>query len=43
MSYRVLIVEDMPELLDNVCEFFREEGSDLLEVVSCSDGYAVIC
>ena len=42
MSYRVLIVEDMPELLDNVCEFFREEGSDLLEVVSCSDGAAAM-
>ena len=42
MSYRVLIVEDMPELLDNVCEFFREEGSDLLEVVSCSDGDAAM-
>lgn len=38
MSYRILIVEDMPELLDNVCAFFREEGKDLLEVVSCSDG-----
>ena len=38
MSYRILIVEDMPELLDNVCAFFREEGNDLLEVVSCSDG-----
>ena len=42
MSYRVLIVEDMPELLDNVCEFFREEGSDFLEVVSCSDGDAAM-
>ena len=38
MSYRILIVEDMPELLDNVCAFFREEGKDLLEVVSCADG-----
>ena len=38
MSYRILIVEDMPELLDNVCAFFREEGKDLLEVVSCPDG-----
>ena len=38
MSYRILIVEDMPELLDNVCAFFRGEGKDLLEVVSCSDG-----
>ena len=38
MSYRVLIVEDMPELLDNVCDFFLEEGSDLLEVIRCSDG-----
>ena len=38
MSYRVLIVEDMPELLDNVCDFFLEEGADLLEVIRCSDG-----
>ena len=38
MSYRVLIVEDMQEILDNVCDFFLEEGSDLLEVVRCSDG-----
>lgn len=38
MSYRILIVEDMPELLDNVCDFFLEEGSDLLEVIRCSDG-----
>ena len=40
MSYRVLIVEDMPELLDNVCDFFREEGASILEVISCSDGDA---
>ena len=38
MSYRVLIVEDMQEILDNVCDFFLEEGSDLLEVICCSDG-----
>ena len=38
MSYRVLIVEDMQEILDNVCDFFLEEGSDLLEVIRCSDG-----
>lgn len=38
MSYRVLIVEDMQEILDNVCDFFLEEGADLLEVVRCSDG-----
>ena len=38
MPYRVLIVEDMPELLDNVCDFFLEEGADLLEVIRCSDG-----
>ena len=38
MPYRILIVEDMQELLDNVCAFFREEGKDILEVVSCSDG-----
>jgi len=41
MSYRVLIVEDMPELLDNVCDFFLEEGADLLEVIRCSDGDTV--
>ena len=38
MSYRVLIVEDMQEILDNVCDFFLEEGKDLLEVTRCSDG-----
>ena len=38
MPYRILIVEDMPELLDNVCDFFLEEGADLLEVIRCSDG-----
>ena len=38
MPYRVLIVEDMQEILDNVCDFFLEEGADLLEVVRCSDG-----
>ena len=38
MPYRVLIVEDMQEILDNVCDFFLEEGSDLLEVIRCSDG-----
>ena len=38
MSYRILIVEDMPELLENVCDFFREEGTELLEIVSSSDG-----
>ncbi len=42
MSYRILIVEDMQELLDNVCDFFREEGKDLLEVISCSDGDAAM-
>lgn len=42
MSYRILIVEDMQELLDNVCAFFREEGKDLLEVISCSDGDAAM-
>ncbi|MBR3465160.1 MAG: response regulator transcription factor [Clostridiales bacterium] len=38
MSYRILIVEDMQEILDNVCDFFLEEGKDLLEVTRCSDG-----
>ena len=38
MPYRVLIVEDMQEILDNVCDFFLEEGADLLEVIRCSDG-----
>ena len=42
MSYRILIVEDMQELLDNVCDFFLEEGKDLLEVISCSDGDAAM-
>ena len=42
MSYRVLIVEDMQEILDNVCDFFLEEGSDLLEIVRCSDGDAAM-
>ena len=41
-SYRVLIVEDMQEILDNVCDFFLEEGSDLLEIVRCSDGDAAM-
>ena len=38
MSYRLLIVEDSPELLEAVSDFFREEGAGLWEVVTASDG-----
>ena len=38
MSFRLLIVEDSPELLEAAGDFFREEGSGLWEVVTESDG-----
>ena len=38
MSYRLLIVEDSPELLEAVSDFYREEGAGLWEVVTASDG-----
>ena len=38
MSFRLLIVEDTPELLEAAGDFFREEGSGLWEVVTASDG-----
>lgn len=38
MSFRLLIVEDSPELLEAASDFFREEGVGLWEVVTASDG-----
>lgn len=38
MSYRLLIVEDSPELLEAVSDFYREEGAGLWEVVTASEG-----
>lgn len=38
MSYSILIVEDSPELLEAVSDFFREEGAGLWDVVTSSDG-----
>ncbi len=38
MSYRLLIVEDSPELLEAMCDFYREEDAGLWEVVTASDG-----
>jgi len=38
MSYRLLIVEDSPELLEAVSDFYREEDAGLWEVVTASDG-----
>ena len=38
MSYKVLIVEDMPELLQAMSGFYREKGAGLWEVVTASDG-----
>ena len=38
MSYRLLIVEDTPELLEAINVFFREEGKGLWEIVTSSDG-----
>ena len=38
MSYRLLIVEDSPELLEATSDFYREEDAGLWEVVTASDG-----
>ncbi len=38
MSYRILIVEDTPEILEAVSDFYREEGAGLFDVVTSSDG-----
>ena len=38
MSYRLLIVEDSPELLEATCDFYREEDAGLWDVVTASDG-----
>ena len=38
VSYRVLIVEDLPELLEAMSDFYREKGAGLWEVVTASDG-----
>lgn len=38
MTYKILIVEDMPEILDNICDFFLREGMGLLEIVRSSEG-----
>ena len=38
MSYRLLIVEDSPDLLEAASDFYREEGAGLWEVVTASDG-----
>ena len=38
MSYKVLIVEDLPELLEAMSDFYREKGAGLWEVVTASDG-----
>ena len=38
MSFRLLIVEDSPELLEAASDFFLEEGAGLWDVVTASDG-----
>ena len=38
MSYRLLIVEDSPDLLEATSDFYREEGAGLWEVMTASDG-----
>ena len=38
MSFRLLIVEDSPELLEAASDFFREEGAGLWDVFTASDG-----
>lgn len=38
MSYRLLIVEDTPELLEAISVFFREEGAGIWEVCSFDNG-----
>lgn len=38
MSYKVLIVENLQELLEAMSDFYREKGAGLWEVVTASDG-----
>ena len=38
MPYRLLIVDDSPELLEAVSDFFREEGAGIWNVVTASNG-----
>ena len=38
MPFRLLIVEDSPELLEATSDFFLEEGAGLWDVVTASDG-----
>jgi CheY-like chemotaxis protein len=38
VSYKVLIVEDLQELLEAMSDFYREKGAGLWEVVTASDG-----
>ena len=38
MSYRLLIVEDTPELLEAISVFFREEGAGIWEVCTSDNG-----
>ena len=38
VSYKVLIVEDLPELLEAMSDFYRGKGAGLWEVVTTSDG-----
>ena len=38
MSYKVLIVEDLPELLEAMSDFYREKGAGLWKVMTASDG-----
>ena len=38
MSFRLLIVEDSPELLEATSDFFKEEGAGLWDIVTASDG-----
>ena len=38
VSYKVLIVENLQELLEAMSDFYREKGAGLWEVVTASDG-----
>ena len=38
MSYRLLIVEDSPEVLEAVCDFYTEKDGGLWDVTCSSDG-----
>ena len=38
VSYKVLIVEDLPELLEAMSDFYREKGAGLWEIVVSSNG-----